>query len=112
MLASIVVLIAGCGILGWLVGIPIALIARQLGAGNSAPTRTFLATDPLLQGFQALTVAALAARFGPALELVIYGALSSFVTIVFVVDLRTRYVYGIVAYPGILAGIVLTPLIQ
>jgi leader peptidase (prepilin peptidase) / N-methyltransferase len=107
-----VILIVGCGALGWLVGIPLAFAARRLGDGSPSPPRFFLATDPLLQGFQALTFAALAARFGPALPLVIYGALSLFVTVVFVVDLRTRYVYGIVTYPGILAGVVLTPLAQ
>jgi leader peptidase (prepilin peptidase) / N-methyltransferase len=109
-------LIGSCIALGWLLGVPLCLAARQLGSkqGSESPpiSLALLAVDPPLQAFQALTLAALAARFGPSLQLAIYGALSLILTVVFFVDLRTRYVYGIVAYPGILAGVVLTPLAQ
>ena len=103
-------------VLGWLLGVPLWLAAGQLGNGRSSEELPkgfrILAADPPLQAFQALTLAAMALRFGPSLQLAIYGALSLVLTVIFFVDLRTRYVYGIVAYPGILAGVVLTPLVQ
>jgi prepilin signal peptidase PulO-like enzyme (type II secretory pathway) len=71
-----------------------------------------LAVDPLIQGFQAVAFVALGIRYGLSLQLAIYGALSLVLTLVLFVDLRTRFVYGSVAYPGILAGIVLTPVAQ
>src|SRR5262249_37833871 len=53
---------------------------------------------------------ALAWRFGPSIQLAVYGALSLVLTLVLFVDLRTRFVYSIVAGPGILAGIALSPI--
>jgi prepilin signal peptidase PulO-like enzyme (type II secretory pathway) len=71
-----------------------------------------LVIDPGLQAFQSLSLAVLAVRYGASFQLAIYGALSLFLTLVLFVDLRTRFVYGSIAYPGICAGIVLTPLAQ
>jgi prepilin signal peptidase PulO-like enzyme (type II secretory pathway) len=107
-----VALVAGCGALGWLLGYPLGLAARRLEAGPDGPPTPRLVVDPLLQGFQALTLVALSWRFGLSTQLAVFGALSLFLTLVLFVDLRARFVYGVIAYPGIVAGVVLTPLVQ
>lgn len=100
---------------GWLLGVPGARVVRECGAApkHGRPRRlvAYLATDPALQALQALILGVLAWHFGPSVELLAYGALSVVLTIVLFIDLRTRFVYGVVAYPGILAGVVLTPLV-
>jgi leader peptidase (prepilin peptidase)/N-methyltransferase len=99
---------------GWLIGILLGLAARQLGTKQARPALPrglrVLAADPALQAFQALALAALAIRFGPSVQLAIYATLSLVLILVLFVDLRTRFVYSAVAYPGILAGVVLTPI--
>lgn len=101
---------------GLIVGVPLAQLTSRLSETRqqleSAPGRRSLFVDPALQVFQALTLALLAARFGPTPQLAIYGVLSLVLTVVLFVDLRTHFVYGIVAYPGILIGIVLSPIAQ
>ena len=107
-------IVTGAAVLGWLLGLPPALAAGHFGAGRPRPAPGarlgWLAIDPMLQGFQALVLGALAWRFGPSVQLLVYGALSLVLTVVLFVDLRTRFVYSIVAVPGIVAGIVLSPI--
>jgi prepilin signal peptidase PulO-like enzyme (type II secretory pathway) len=109
----LLLLTAGAGAFGWFLGIPLSLAASHLQAGwNRSPMNRvsrLLAPDPPLQAFQALTLAALALRFGWSLPLVAYGAISLALTLVLFVDLRTRLVYIAVAYPGIVLGIILSP---
>jgi leader peptidase (prepilin peptidase)/N-methyltransferase len=104
----------GLAAIGWLLGLPIAFIARWFRAGRAghaaAREARLLAIDPLLQGFQAVVLGILAWRFGPTIQLAVYGALSLVLTLVLFIDLRTRFVYSIVAYPGIVAGIILSPI--
>jgi prepilin signal peptidase PulO-like enzyme (type II secretory pathway) len=101
---------------GWMVGLPLALLASRLGGDrlhiHFRLGARALIVDPPLQAFQALTIALLAVRFGLSPQLAIYGALSLVLTIVLFVDLRTHFVYGVVAYPGILVGVVLSPIAQ
>ncbi|HEX5417202.1 MAG TPA: hypothetical protein VFZ25_16175 [Chloroflexota bacterium] len=99
---------------GWLLGIPSARLVRALGAGSAVtvPSRwALLAPDPALQGLQSALFAVLAWHFGPTPGGLVYAALSVVLTLVLFIDLRTRFVYGFVAYPGIVAGILLTPLV-
>jgi prepilin signal peptidase PulO-like enzyme (type II secretory pathway) len=109
-------LTGGAALLGVLAGVPLALAARQLGAAMKWPVRPgvwrVFGADPVLQTFQAATLVALVTRYGLSTQFAIYAALSLVLTLILFVDLRTRFVYGIVAYPGIVAGIVLTPLAQ
>src|SRR5262249_698067 len=106
----------GLALVGWLAGLPLAYVAYRLEAGAklqaSAEVLNLVAPDPALQGFQALSLPVLPLRFGLSMQLAVFGALSLVLTLVLFVDLRTRFVYGIVAYPGIVAGVVLTPLAQ
>src|SRR5438874_13227061 len=87
-------------LLGWLLSVPLGLIARRLDAErvDGTPPRGLglLAADPPLQAFQALALAALAVRFGLGAPLAIYGALSLVFTIVFFIDLRTGFVYRLI----------------
>lgn len=109
----IYVIVAICA--GWLIGLAGARVVRECGAGPKSLVRWrivgYIAPDPALQTLQALIFGVLAWHFGPTLELLVYGALSVVLTLVLFIDLRTRYVYAAVAYPGILAGVVLTPLV-
>jgi prepilin signal peptidase PulO-like enzyme (type II secretory pathway) len=111
-----VILIGISLIIGWCIGVPLAHFARRL-CGRQRDREFALGVrslfvDPPLQAFQAVTLALLAIRFGLSPQLVIYGALSLVLTIVLFVDLRTHFVYGVVAYPGILVGVVLSPIAQ
>src|ERR1700687_2141015 len=76
---------------GWVVGMPLALAARLLAAepGSTGRQRGWrlIAVDPALQAFQALTLAALALRFGLSWQLAIYGALNLILTLIFFIDL-------------------------
>src|SRR5438876_11207762 len=96
-----VIVIALSFALGWFLGLPQALLASRLGGdrrhvGFPLGLRS-LGVDPPLQGFQALVLALLAIRFGLSPQLAIYGALSLVLTVVLFVDLRTRFVHGVVA---------------
>ena len=120
MLADVIVLdlalAVGFGLLGWILGIPVGLVAGKFSdeRGRLAVRRGVrsLFVDPPLQVFQALVLALLAIRFGLSPQLAIYGALSLVLTIVLFVDLRTHFVHGVVAYPGIVVGVVLSPIAQ
>ena len=108
-------MIVAAALVGWLLGLASANVLRVLRAGHaSVVVRGFagrLVRDPALQGFQAIVFGVLAWHFGATPELLAYCALSVVLALVLFIDLRTRYVYGEVAYPGIIAGIVLTPLV-
>ena len=107
-MAPSLLVVAGVPV-GWVLGAPLAVVARRLGAGSGSPAPRLLVLDPWLQGFQAIVLGALAWHFGLSAQLAVYAALSLVLTLVLFVDMRTHLVYGIVAYPGILAGVVLTP---
>ncbi len=53
---------------------------------------------------------ALAWRYGPSLTLVVNSVFAVFLLGVLVIDLRHRWVYGVVCYPGVLLGLLLSPL--
>ena len=108
-------LIAAAALVGWLLGLPSSTILRLLDAGPTdiadGGFAAGVARDPALQTFQAVAFGVLAWHFGATPEFLAYAALSLVLALVLFIDLRTRYVYGEVAYPGIIAGIVLTPLV-
>lgn len=123
--------IGASALAGWLVGVPLGHLTRRLCArgrvdderdgaatepgpppGRAAGPRAALVPDGPLQAFQAALFAALAVRFGPSAQLVLAALLALPLVVVLFVDLRTRYVYSVVAYPGILAGLALSPLVR
>ena len=54
---------------------------------------------------------ALAIRFGQELPVLAYSVYTAVLVLLAAVDLRHRFVYSIVIYPGIAAGLLLTPLL-
>ncbi len=80
---------------------------RRACAGCGAPLeydRVEWLTAPLF--------ALLAIQFGPSGSLAVYSVYTLILLIVAAVDFRTRYVYAIVVYPGVLLAAVLTPLLN
>jgi prepilin signal peptidase PulO-like enzyme (type II secretory pathway) len=72
------------------------------------------AVDPAhtLEWPTALLFGGLAWCFGPGVPLAVYSLYVVFLLVVLAIDLRHRWVYSIVCYPGILAAIVLTAVVQ
>jgi leader peptidase (prepilin peptidase) / N-methyltransferase len=72
-----------------------------------------LAVDPAhtLEWPTALLFGTLAWCFGAGLPLAVYSLYGVLLLVVLTIDLRHRWVYSVVCYPGILAGIVLTGLV-
>src|SRR5690242_6636156 len=82
----------GAVLLGWVLGGIVARAATGLTGGSRGPSPQparfgVAGVDPLLQGFQALVLGALAWRFGPSIQLAVYGALSLALTLVLFIDL-------------------------
>jgi leader peptidase (prepilin peptidase)/N-methyltransferase len=60
----------------------------------------------------ALVFGALAWCYGLGLPLVVYALYAVVLLVVLAIDLRHRWVYTVVCYPGILAGVLLAPLLD
>lgn len=69
-----------------------------------------LGVDPPLQAASALAFGVLAVRLGLGLGLAIYSLYAAALLGLLVVDWRTRYVYDAMAYPALVAALLLTPL--
>jgi leader peptidase (prepilin peptidase)/N-methyltransferase len=52
---------------------------------------------------------ALAWQYGVSPSLVVYSLFAAFLVTVLAIDLRHRWVYGIICYPGVLLGLLLSP---
>ncbi|HLH20898.1 MAG TPA: A24 family peptidase [Chloroflexota bacterium] len=68
----------------------------RLGTGLELPT--------------AVLFGALAWRYGLSVALIANSAFAAFLVAVLAIDLRHRWVYGVICYPGVLLGLLLSPL--
>src|SRR5581483_5554540 len=111
-------LVAAWAVIGWLLGAAaVPPMRARLAADEpqlAPPWRLAalgpLGADPLLQGMLAAAFGVLGAARGPTPALVVQSGYALVLILVLVIDARTRYVYNVVAYPGIAAAVVLTPL--
>ena len=87
-----------------------ALRAEWRPAAAVAGVATFGAYVLVLRALQRAAAAPVAAVRETSVVLAALLALP--LVVVLFVDLRTRYVYSVVAYPGILAGLALSPLVR
>jgi leader peptidase (prepilin peptidase)/N-methyltransferase len=58
----------------------------------------------------AVVFLALAWRYGISPALLAYSVLATILLAVLVIDLRHRWVYGVIGYPGVILGLLLSPL--
>jgi prepilin signal peptidase PulO-like enzyme (type II secretory pathway) len=101
----------GAALAGWLCGGLSAYAAAWLlfRDGEGRRPRPHLLQDPLVQGVLAVIWLALVLARGPTMPSLLCALAAIPLVQVAVTDIRTRYVYTLVAAPGIALGVVASP---
>jgi prepilin signal peptidase PulO-like enzyme (type II secretory pathway) len=100
-------LAVGAGVVGWVLGWLLAWLTEWLEREERKPAASWLIKDALAQGGSALVWALAALQSGDLLRTAEIGVIGVPLVQVAVTDLRTRYVYTVIAVIGGLAGLAL-----